>query len=368
MKPTQFGGIIDHHTFGRFEVVRKTLQAKRFADRLEKPLAYWALPNDRQLPIAFLRRTVGDLLSTPIDKLTGTPGIGQKKLRTFVTLLERASDDHPPESDSNGHDRHHGIPNGNGNGHTHMNGHFDTANVSEATWAQWQKNIVNFGLASETLGRLAPTLQSLPTVIWQTPLSAYLDQTLEEIRGLKTHGEKRVRGVVEVFYQVNKSLAGNDPNNCLAVRLKPKFAVSIEDWIASSEVSGNYTLNEIKQRLARPLLDQIRVDAGDLAHHLAEGRLGIDRDPQPVREQARDVGMTRARVYQILDECEKVMDVRWPDGSTHMEQLRQSMRQHHANGPEFTFMESVGEFFFASKPVEEDHRKRIIRQLESSTH
>src|SRR5215472_628317 len=79
-----------------FEAVRKTLLADRFADRLEKPLAYWALPNDRRLPLAFLGRTIKDLLATPFEELSATPGIGQKKISPLVKLLSRATKDHPP--------------------------------------------------------------------------------------------------------------------------------------------------------------------------------------------------------------------------------------------------------------------------------
>src|ERR1700709_720363 len=79
-----------------FQSVRKQLLDDRFADRMEKPLAYWALPNDRRLPLAFLGRTLKDLLSTPFEDLTATPGIGQKKISSLVKLLARATKDQPP--------------------------------------------------------------------------------------------------------------------------------------------------------------------------------------------------------------------------------------------------------------------------------
>ena len=37
-------------------------------------------------------------------------------------------------------------------------------------------------------------------VIWNTPLGAYTHFTLGEIRAMKTHGEKRVRAILEVFH------------------------------------------------------------------------------------------------------------------------------------------------------------------------
>ena len=70
----------EHKLVSSFEAVRKTLLQEEFSDRLDKPLAYWALPNDRRLPLAFLGRSVGELLSTPFNVLTATRGIGRARV------------------------------------------------------------------------------------------------------------------------------------------------------------------------------------------------------------------------------------------------------------------------------------------------
>ncbi len=38
----------------RLEGLRQILLAESYADHLDKPLAFWALPTDRRLPLAFL--------------------------------------------------------------------------------------------------------------------------------------------------------------------------------------------------------------------------------------------------------------------------------------------------------------------------
>ena len=76
-----------------YETVKATLLEPQYVDRLDKPLAFWALPNDRRLPTAFLGRTLRDLLATPFPMLAATAGIGRKKLMTFVKLLVRATKD-----------------------------------------------------------------------------------------------------------------------------------------------------------------------------------------------------------------------------------------------------------------------------------
>ena len=72
-----------------FDTVRKILLEHEHVDRLQKPLAYWALPTDRRLPIALLGRTLGELLRTPFQELTATPGIGQKNAGRLPCSQER---------------------------------------------------------------------------------------------------------------------------------------------------------------------------------------------------------------------------------------------------------------------------------------
>ena len=47
---------------------------------------------------------------------------------------------------------------------------------------------------------------------------------------------------------------------------------------------------------------------------MAASRLRLDDDAPSVKQQAETIGVTRARVYQLLEDCGKVMEVRWPEG------------------------------------------------------
>ena len=51
MKMNKVTSVEDYKIVSSFQSLRKTLLDDKFADRLEKPLAYWALPNDRRLPL-----------------------------------------------------------------------------------------------------------------------------------------------------------------------------------------------------------------------------------------------------------------------------------------------------------------------------
>jgi hypothetical protein len=263
-------------------------------------------------------------LSTPFDELSATPGIGQKKISSLVKLLHRATRDEPPAvpfglTDLAAEINNGGSSNGNSNGGS---GRFDPSLVSEALWSRWREAVKRHSLGHERLGRLAPSLRNLPTVIWHTPLSQYVDHTVAEIRQLRTHGEKRVHCVLEIFHAVYERISSMGMDSDLAIRLTPRFVPPIESWIAElMDRPDSPQREEVRDRLSIPLLDQIKTDCGDTVHRVAEERLGIRMPAQSVRAQAHAMGVTRARVYQLLDDCSKILKVRWPEGKRMLDTL-----------------------------------------------
>ena len=329
-----------------FQSLRKTLLEEKYADRLEKPLAYWALPNDRRLPLAFLGRTLKDLLDTPFEELSSTPGIGQKKISSLMKLFSRAIKDQPPAVPFGINELIEKKP---APDKASRNG-FDPSVVSEALWEQWRETVKRHGLGCEKLGRLAPTLQALPTVIWHTPLEAYQDYSLSEIRQLKTHGEKRVRVILNVFYVAHEMLSQLRPQNHLGVRLTPKFVQPLECWI--NDVLSRPTVpdaDEIRQSMLLPLLEQTHTDAGSTIARLAEGRLGINGPAQTVRQQSKRMGVTRARIYQLLEDCNKIMEVRWPEGRLQMRALAEKFQAEPASADSQSLFLAALDLFFPDK-------------------
>ena len=148
----------DLQVTGRFEALRRILLSEQYSDHLKKPLAYWALPADRRLPLAFLGRTLEDLLRTPFSELSNTPGIGQKKICSFVRLLARAADTDPAQlPDDVVHSALESEHAGKEKSEGHKNG-FNPASVSEVVWGQWRASVLKHGLGPERLGRLASSL------------------------------------------------------------------------------------------------------------------------------------------------------------------------------------------------------------------
>ena len=301
-----------YRLIGTYERLRKSLVERPDDGRLDKALSYWVLPTDRRLPIAFLDRPLRDLLSQPFDDLMATPGVGHKKILGFFDLLKRASKaatpDAPfgmPSQDAAKRAKQPAVPTTG----------FDASIVSESLWSQWCETVHRYNLGPEKLGRLAPSLQSLPTVIWHSRLEEYSDRSLAEIRSLKTHGEKRVNAILEVFCTIHEALATATLQETIDLVIVPRFVPPISRWLM--EVVGQPDLppvDELHKHIVKPMINQIKIDLGDQVAGLATARLCLDENSPSVKQQAETIGVTRARVYQLLEDCAKVMDVRWPEG------------------------------------------------------
>jgi hypothetical protein len=240
-----------------------------------------------------------------------TPGVGHKKIIGFFDLLKRASKATSPDApfgmaSPEASRRQKPAPTSCG---------FDASIVSESLWSQWCETIQHYGMGPEKLGRLAPSLQALPTVIWHSRLEEYADRSLADIRSLKTHGEKRVNAILEVFCTVHEALATATLQENIDVVLMPRFIPPLTRWLL--ETVGQPDLppvDDLHQHIVKPMINQIKIDLGDQVAGLASARLCLDENAPSVKQQAETIGVTRARVYQLLEDCGKAMDVRWPEG------------------------------------------------------
>lgn len=344
----------------RFESLRRILLSEPYQQHLDKPLAYWALPTDRRLPLAFLGRKLQDLLNTPFADLAATPGIGQKKIRSFVKLLARVANTDPAELPVDlslvpGLSASEPQPSAPGNG-------FDPSTVSEVVWSQWRASVLKHGLQKEVLGRFARSLATMTRVIWDTPLEAYTNLSLHEIRTMKTHGEKRIHAVLEAFYSLHNLVGQMGQQAHLVVRIVPRAIDRVDRWIHHTLQSpGIPSKQEIFEEFVQPLLEQIRLDATQQIASLAENRLGIDTPLTSVRQAARSMGLTRARVYQLLNEINDIMTVRWPTGRHLVYELREKFQ---AEAAELDNPPGLQQFLAAVELFYPDSRRGAAGPLE----
>jgi hypothetical protein len=300
-----------YRLIGTYERLRKLLIERPDDGRLDKALSYWVLPTDRRLPIAFLDRPLRDLLAQPFDELMATPGVGHKKILGFFDLLKRASKASTPDAPF-------GLATSDATKRQKQpapTGGFDASIVSELLWSQWCETVQRYGLGPEKLGRLAPTLQALPTVIWHSRLDEYAGRSLADIRSLKTHGEKRLHAILEVFCTVHEALSTTTLQENIDVVIVPRFVPPITRWLMNVVAQPDLPpVDELHRNIVKPMINQIKTDLGEHVAGLAAARLCMDENSPSVKQQAETIGVTRARVYQLLEDCAKVMEVRWPEG------------------------------------------------------
>lgn len=342
------GPIADYELVSGFELARSKLLTPEFTDCLDKPLAFWAVPSDRRLPLALMAKPLSELLSTPLESLFATPGIGRKKIRTMIELLGRATRRDGPELL-----RPHMVVTNNGRPLEHRHEEVpssEAAEICELTWSQWRENVKQHRLGDQPLGRFAPALWHLPRVIWSTPLAAYLDLSLAEMRALKTYGEKRVNAVLEIFSALHTILLPVACGSHLAVRIQPLFTWDIENWIDDRVVGERLpSVEEIRSGFVEPLLNQLQIDGGDTLRRLMESRLGISGSETSIRVLARSMGLTRARVYQLLEEIHSMMQVRWPAARQVIERMDRWLAQHGEGSHERAAFHRAAELFFPGK-------------------
>lgn len=296
--------------YGAYERLRQSLLEDTKNHRLNQTLGYWVLPADKRLPVAFLDRQLSDILSHSLDELLETPGVGQKKIGGLITLLKRATRTIPDSGDFGLTDagerrrKKQGKQNG-----------FDPDTVSEELWSHWRETAKRCGVGKYPIGRLAPTLQSLPTVVWDTPLDRYVDLKLDAIRSLKTHGEKRVNAILQVFCCIHEALSTAMLQDHIEIALVPKFATPIAEWLLERLTEEDApTAKELHENVATPLVNQIQTDLGKQVAKLAAARVSLNPNAPNVRTQAKRLNVTRARVYQLFEDCAQVAQVRWPEG------------------------------------------------------
>jgi hypothetical protein len=312
MNLTSASVAVDFQLASDFERERQKLLDLRSADQLSKPLAFWARPNDRHLPLAFIGRPVRQLVDMPFQELYATPGVGPKKIASLLRLLERASEELAPVV---------GVGDATTPDEQPAKEGLSTTMASESHWSQWRRTVARHGLHNETFGQLARSLLYLPRALWKAPLSNYLNLSLAEVRSLSSHGAKRVAVILDIFQNLAAILEQVDANPHLSVRLQPRLVQQVESWVRQQfQSSVSPSASELHAEFAAPLLEQLSLDGGELHCDVVRSRL--ERPGMAIHTLARQKGVTRARLCELWADAAEVAAVRWPEGRTLTGRLR----------------------------------------------
>ena len=226
--------------------------------------------------------------------------------------------------------------------------------ISEVVWAQWRSCIRRHGLERDTLGRLARSLRDLPRAVWNTPLEHYLGLTLEQLRALRGHGEKRVTAVLEVFENLHGILLQVDSNPHLAVRFQPRFVQQLEPWVRRElEGSAPPSQEAVRAGFVAPLLALSRADGGELLADVVNSRLS---NFSTVQGLARQKGLTRGRLYELWGDAAAIVDIRWPEGPRLVAELAAKLAASDIDAAAKRLFDSAFELWFPAVDREDDPR------------
>ncbi|MCA9246345.1 MAG: hypothetical protein KDA42_04490 [Planctomycetales bacterium] len=318
------------------------LSEEQFERVRQHPLVFWTQPADRGLPMVFIDWPLERLLGLPFDEVYSTPGVGTKKIVGLITLLKRivkfieadAATDPSRQTDGEQEDA----------------SSFDARRVSESQWSDWRETVIRHELKSLPIGRIARSLDEVPMVIWDTPLGSYCDHTLAQIREMKTHGQKRVRVILEAFWTVHSLLNRVELTPHLVVDLTPQFVRRVEQWLDGVNVAqAPPTVEEVRRHFVEPLLEQLEIDLGARIAKLVSERLGLSGATTSVRNQAKKVGVTRARVYQWLEDCARATAIRWPRGAWKVAGLLRKLESDPQNRATLELVTAVADIFLPER-------------------
>jgi hypothetical protein len=94
---------------------------------------------------------------------------------------------------------------------------------------------------------------------------------------------------------------------------------------------------------------QVQIDGGPSQRQLLEQRLGWTGGETSIRLLAHNMELTRARVYQLLDEIHTMVQVRWAGGRRICQRLERGLAEHHDGSPELGYFRRTVELFFPDK-------------------
>jgi hypothetical protein len=199
--------------------------------------------------------------------------------------------------------------------------------------------------------------------------------SLEELRAMKTHGERRVYAILRLFYDIFEIASKFDDVPRLRVHMSLRWIDEVQLWMSEILEQPSFpSRDELLRCFVQPCLTQLRIDATDGVIQLAEARLGLKGPITSVRQVAKEMNLARARVYQLLGQINEIMSVRWPEGGNFVYRLRDKciyeMIDRPATDAHEIFMAAAELFYpsYRSVSVSNSHRETDSRNSFGSFH
>jgi hypothetical protein len=270
-----------------------------------------------------------DVISGNISKLESMPSVGQRKLETLATILNRIVDSGPTISSlSEAQDDHRSSQ------HSSSASTFDASQLSEPEWRRWRELVIDQKLLDEPLGRFAKSLRQLPRSTWWTSLGTYCPLTLAQIRSLPAHGPMRVAAILRVFHDLQEATG-------VRTLHRDRPIARVESWVL--DALANYALIEkdaIEARILQPFFEQVASDLGSAAAKVAWAKLRFDAGVATPDQNALLGQYSRGRIYQLARDAGTVGQLRWTAAFDQLERLLDTRRLM-SNSIEFRLLDAL---------------------------
>ena len=310
----------------RYEGLRTVLLDRACSDHIDKPLAIWALPTDRRLPLAFL----GAFAARPAgDPLCGAVGHTRHRAEEDSLLCEPPGPGGPIRAGraAGGGTRAGGAarpaPAG-GNGAAGGSPFDPGQRVGGGGPAGGCRRAA--GVGSRTAGPLRPQLAEHDSRDLEHAAGSLYGHTLGEIRVMKTHGEKRVRAILEVFHSLHVVIANMGLREHLTVNIVPRLIEQVEQWTghvlqtpgtpSQEEISRTSSVRSWSRSAATPRSKSPPWRSTDWAF--------LSRSAACDRPPARWDSTRRSRL-STAQRDQRHHDVRWPLGRHQVYELRDKL-------------------------------------------
>jgi hypothetical protein len=330
--------IMEHSAFER---VRRKLMSDPTDRRLEDVLAHWVRPTDRSLPLAFLGRTLNELLVTPFQQLQETRGVGPKKIACLIELLERAAGLEASAIETSG-----SADRSTNQDFKNPSAEVTESSTTEAIWDQWRAAVMAHGLGSVTLGRLANSLHDLPRPMWHTPLANYVNLTLEETNRLHTHGERRLSAILQIFHDLYELLGAQQSAGHLCVTVESKLVRQLGSWTKHwLDSVQSPDPDEVRRGFVTPIVEQLQIDAGDSLAEMAITCIGKTHPGPRILNMSQGRPSFSPNAY-YLDKMRAIVTARWAEGAERVDELAGQLEARNERSKGLVLLRvSLGVFF-----------------------
>lgn len=247
----------------QLDALIRSLSKPEYAPRRRRRLVDWTATSDRSIPFALLDKTVQEIVDGGFDTVVATPGVGFKKIKGLLDILERVYADHEFTAVETAPSTLPGRSVFSPSAARLRFASRQFSSLREVDWEHWRTTVTDRGPADQPLGRFVTALGDLPRKTWEVPLRFYAGCSLSRIFGLPSYGSRRVATIAETFRRVAEAAAVN----ALADAARPG---PILDFVRNLEQLADPT-----ERPRRASVDPLAPLTAQVEHDLGPHAAGI---------------------------------------------------------------------------------------------